>query len=147
MVDVDRRGTCLTITYDDAHLPLPRVQDVIAHAQSNVSEQMQHETLVLTGLDCADCAMTLERGVKRLAGVIHASANFATSKMAVGYRSGTLNRIQIEQLVRELGYDVINTPSIRSAKKLTVLSQTSAAKTDCCSSCAVPTEEQHKHAS
>src|SRR5581483_11906169 len=96
-VDVDRRGTCLTVSFDDALLPLPRVQDAIALAQSSVSSQMQHETLVLTGLDCADCAMTLERGVRRLTGVIHVSANFATSKMAVGYKLGTLNRLQIEQ--------------------------------------------------
>src|SRR5690242_10508606 len=137
MVDVDRRGTCLTITYDDAHLPLPRVQDVIAHAQSNVSEQMQHETLVLTGLDCADCATTLERGVKRLTGVIHVNANFATSKMAVGYQTGTLSRTQIEQLIRELGYDVVN----GSTGRLAVLSP---AKGVCGPSCACGVE-QHEH--
>lgn len=135
-VDVDRRGTYLTVSYDDALLPLPRVQDAIALAQSSVSSQMQHDTLVLTGLDCADCAMTLERGIRRLTGVIHVSANFATSKMAVGYKSGTLNRLQIEQIVRELGYDVVNAPSINSAKRLTVLPSTTISRSEGCSCCA-----------
>ncbi|GHO92815.1 hypothetical protein KSF_028630 [Reticulibacter mediterranei] len=136
-VDLDRRGTCLIVTYDDTYLPLPRVQDVIADAHSNVAEQAQHDTLLLTGLDCADCATTLERGVKRLAGVIHVNANFATSKMAVGYQAGTLSRVKIEQLIRELGYDVVN----GSTGRLTVLSP---AKGGCGSSCACG-EEQHEH--
>jgi Zn2+/Cd2+-exporting ATPase len=136
-VDLDRRGTCLIVTYDDTYLPLPRVQDVIADAHSNVSEQAQHDTLLLTGLDCADCATTLERGVKRLTGVIHVNANFATSKMAVGYQAGTLSRTQIEQLIRELGYDVAN----GSTGRLTVLSP---AKDGCGDSCACGVE-QHEH--
>jgi Cd2+/Zn2+-exporting ATPase len=136
-IDLDRRGTCLIVTYDDTYLALPRVQDVIADAHSNATEQAQHDTLLLTGLDCADCATTLERGVKRLTGVIHVSANFATSKMAVGYQAGTLSRVQIEQLIRELGYGVVS----GSTGRLTVLSPT---KSSCGSSCACG-EGQHEH--
>jgi Cd2+/Zn2+-exporting ATPase len=139
-VDLDRRGTCFIVTYDDTYLPLPRVQDVIADAHSNVAEQAQHDTLLLTGLDCADCATTLERGVKRLDGVIHVNANFATSKMAVGYQAGTLSRVQIEQLIRELGYDVVN----GSTGRLAVLSP---AKGSCGSSCACGVEQHEHHGS
>jgi Zn2+/Cd2+-exporting ATPase len=136
-IDVDRRGTCLIVTYDDTFLPLPRVQNVIADAHSDALEQAQHDTLLLSGLDCADCANTLERGVRRLAGVIHVNANFATSKMAVGYQAGTLKRVQIEQLIHELGYGVVN----GSTGGLTVLSPV---KSGCGSSCACG-EEQHEH--
>ncbi len=45
----------------------------------NVSAQ----TYRIQGMDCADCARTIEAGVARLDGVIACSLNYAAAKLVV----------------------------------------------------------------
>ena len=65
----------------------------------------QTETLELniTGMDCANCALNLERGVARLDGVEACTVTFTTGKMRL---SGELDPAAIENRVRALGYDI-----------------------------------------
>ncbi len=64
-----------------------------------------HE-LQITGMDCADCALTLERGVARLEGVEHCEVNFTTGKMRL---SGSADPDAIEARIRALGYGIAPT--------------------------------------
>ncbi|RLC76575.1 MAG: heavy metal translocating P-type ATPase [Chloroflexi bacterium] len=59
--------------------------------------------LTITGMDCADCALTLEKGVANLEGVTGCKVNFAASKMQV---SGDVKRAEITRRVVSLGYGV-----------------------------------------
>lgn len=65
-------------------------------------------TFQIQGLDCANCAQTLEKGVGQLDQVTFCELNFNTEKMRV---KGTANRTQIVERVRELGYDVVEPQS------------------------------------
>jgi len=56
------------------------------------------------GLDCADCAAKLEKGIGKLTGVIDAKVNFATAKMKVTYDQAQLQSEQIEKAVNGFGY-------------------------------------------
>lgn len=58
----------------------------------------------ITGMDCADCAAKLERGVGNLAGVEACRVNFATAKMEV-MTTGT-NPAAIVERIQVLGYGV-----------------------------------------
>ncbi len=59
--------------------------------------------LHITGMDCADCALTLEKGVAGLDGVDFCEVNFAVAKMQV---SGDLDEEKIRGQIRKLGYGV-----------------------------------------
>ncbi len=59
--------------------------------------------LRLTGMDCADCALTLEKGVANLPGVTECRVNFATAKMEV---SGPVDPTTVTERIRALGYGV-----------------------------------------
>lgn len=61
------------------------------------------QTYRITGMDCADCAKTIEKGVTRLEGVNSCSVNFTAAKLNV---DGTIQRDAVITRVRELGYDV-----------------------------------------
>ncbi len=61
------------------------------------------QTFRITGMDCADCARSIERGVQRLAGVDEAMLNFSLGTLKV---SGEIAAAAIVARVRELGYDV-----------------------------------------
>ncbi len=61
--------------------------------------------LKITGLDCADCALTLERGVGQLDGVEKITVNFNTATLKA---VGSLDHAAIVGRVRALGYDVVD---------------------------------------
>jgi len=63
-------------------------------------------TLAITGMDCADCAETLEKGVGALAGVHTVRVDFALGKMHLEYQPERVGPDQIVTAIRKLGYDV-----------------------------------------
>ncbi|GAB4578023.1 MAG: heavy metal translocating P-type ATPase [Anaerolineales bacterium] len=65
--------------------------------------QVSSYTLKITGMDCAACAQTIERGVAKLEGVQTASLNFTSETLRV---EGTISQETIVRRVRELGYDI-----------------------------------------
>ena len=64
--------------------------------------------LDISGMDCADCALTLERGVARLDGVDNCEVSFSTGKMRI---KGNVDPDAIERRIRSLGYGIANPES------------------------------------
>ncbi len=60
--------------------------------------------LRISGMDCADCALTLERGVGQLEGVESVTVSFAAATLRVW---GNASLEAITERVRALGYDVV----------------------------------------
>lgn len=109
-VKVDTRVSRLQVQYDDEVLSLPQVQQLITHVEADLRQKIGHEMLCLTGLDCADCATTLERGVKRLPGLLAVQVNFARSRMQIEYEVGKFSHPKLEQRIQQLGYGVVDAP-------------------------------------
>jgi len=59
--------------------------------------------LNITGMDCADCALTLEKGLVSLPGVQTARVNFAAATLEL---TGSAELPAITQRVQQLGYDI-----------------------------------------
>ena len=57
----------------------------------------------ISGLDCPDCAKTLETGVRKLKGVKSCSLNFTTATLNV---SGDASDESIKRKIKELGFDI-----------------------------------------
>jgi len=58
------------------------------------------------GMTCANCAMNIERGVKKLAGVVEANVNFAAEQATVTFDSGLLTPDAIMTQIRKSGFSV-----------------------------------------
>jgi Cu+-exporting ATPase len=58
----------------------------------------------ITGMTCANCVRTIERGVKTLPGIGLASVNFADESLTVKYKEGLLTPQTIQDKVASLGY-------------------------------------------
>ena len=59
--------------------------------------------LQIQGMDCADCALTLEKGVSTLPGVASARVNFATAAMDI---TGEVDLALVTERIQKLGYGV-----------------------------------------
>lgn len=60
-----------------------------------------YQTYIVQGMDCADCARTVENGVRRLDGVQTVSVDFATCKLRI---EGNVAPHAVRQRVEMLGY-------------------------------------------
>lgn len=58
----------------------------------------------LDGLDCADCAAKLEKGINRIKGVIDAKVTFATARLKVAYDGAVVTPADLIKTVGGFGY-------------------------------------------
>jgi Cu+-exporting ATPase len=63
-------------------------------------------SLPVTGMTCANCSLSVERNLKRLAGVEEVAVNLATERASVTYDPGVVGEQQFLALIRDIGYDV-----------------------------------------
>ena len=63
-------------------------------------------TLPITGMTCANCAMNIERGVKKLHGVTEVSVNFASEQATIGFDPRALTVKDLVDSIHRSGYTV-----------------------------------------
>jgi Cd2+/Zn2+-exporting ATPase len=64
------------------------------------------EKLRLTGMDCADCATSIERSLEQLQGVSVAKVNFGASTAEVTYDPSQVSHDSIVSRINDLGYGI-----------------------------------------
>jgi Zn2+/Cd2+-exporting ATPase len=89
----------------DAHVVGDAEAEQLARAAgASVAQRYDHPVFAVEGMDCADCAKTLELGVARLPGVHYANVNFAVAKLRLEYDREQTSPDAITALARRLGY-------------------------------------------
>ncbi|GAB4482199.1 MAG: heavy metal translocating P-type ATPase [Anaerolineae bacterium] len=96
-----------TVTYDPARLS---ESDLIARVEmTGYGVATATTELAITGMTCANCAATVEKGLKKLDGVIDATVNLATEKATITYVPGQVTRRDLIKRVEQVGYGVVQT--------------------------------------
>jgi len=67
---------------------------------------LRQTSLPITGLDCVDCARTLEGGVSELPGVRSSQLDFGSATLTVSHDPQQTSLSEIAKRIRELGYNV-----------------------------------------
>ncbi len=63
-------------------------------------------SLPVTGMSCASCAGSIERGLTKLDGIVQAQVNFATERAEVSFDPARIDLQALINQVRKSGYDV-----------------------------------------
>lgn len=71
---------------------------------NNNHANLKEEFIEIGGLDCPDCAASLEKTVRSLVGVEDASLSFATSSLSITYDEANISEEEILKLVSASGY-------------------------------------------
>jgi len=100
-VDLDAQGRLL-VRYDPGRV---RLDDLQGQA-GRVAGRMEHEVLPIRGMDCPDCAATIEKAVSRIPGVGFASLNFGAQRLLLEYDPAQVTLPTVERVIRRLGYRV-----------------------------------------
>jgi Cd2+/Zn2+-exporting ATPase len=99
----------LCLHYDPAVFNLASLQRTARRAGAKISNRYQHELMPITGMDCSDCTLVIEHGVKRLDGVLDASISYVSGNLKVEYDSQKVSNADIKARVKGLGYEVPET--------------------------------------
>ncbi len=75
-------------------------------AGAEISDRYRHETLRLTGMDCGDCAGSIEHLLGRLPGVVEVAVSYASERMRIEYDATTTSHDEIVERVRWMGYRI-----------------------------------------
>ncbi|RPJ26395.1 MAG: cation-transporting ATPase PacS, partial [Planctomycetaceae bacterium] len=94
----------VTLTYDGSLLGMNDIVTRIRKAGYDVPEQTFD--LAITGMDCVNCAMNVERALKKVDGVLDVNVNFATEHALVTAAAG-MPREELVSAVEKAGYNVV----------------------------------------
>src|SRR6266516_6769058 len=97
------------------------------HTLSDIQEQggeTCRATFALEGMTCASCAMRIEKGLKKVPGVMDAQVNLATERATVTYDPAQTGPEQMVQKVEAVGYKAmsLDQPAPRPVVTSTVVS-------------------------
>lgn len=105
---VQDNGTAkLCLHFDQNLISLNTVERLARQAGAEVTNRYRHERIPFKNLNVADAAISLERHLKALKGVIHASVNYAAGMIFVAYDSTIVQRSAVMQAIQEMGAQVV----------------------------------------
>jgi Cd2+/Zn2+-exporting ATPase len=105
-VDLQDDQPRLCLHYDPNVLSLADVRRLAEQAGAGITRRFAHETLPVAGMDCADCAGSIEHILQRLSGIVTVSVSYAAERMRVEYDTEQVTRAEIITRIRWMGYDV-----------------------------------------
>ena len=71
-----------------------------------MTDQTVELTLPVTGMHCANCAVTIERVLGRMEGVAEVSVNLASERAFLSYDPARSQQSKIIEQIRKVGYDI-----------------------------------------
>jgi Cd2+/Zn2+-exporting ATPase len=99
----------LCLHYDPSILSHSEVHKLVQINSSKIARRYRHSTLPIEGMDCSDCALVLEHGLSRIAGILEVSVSYAEQQIWVEYDSQVIGQRGIQQSIRRMGYDIPRT--------------------------------------
>ena len=76
----------------------------------------QQLNLPITGMHCENCASTITRNLKKMAGVLTADVSIATERAAVTFNTSILSEAVIVDKIRDLGFDILDADTEAAAR-------------------------------
>lgn len=76
----------------------------LAKLQENLSKPDQKYQFKISGMTCANCAQTIEKGVKAMPGVKTVAVNFASEKLTVEMDQNVVKEEDLLAKIKDLGY-------------------------------------------
>ncbi len=98
------------VVYDPDEVNLYNLLTVIkksGYEGSNAMDELETLIFKISGMSCTSCAKNIEDNLKKAAGVVEATVNFAAEKATVKYRSTETNPNELKQVIRDSGYEVV----------------------------------------
>ncbi|UCF96989.1 MAG: cadmium-translocating P-type ATPase [Spirochaetaceae bacterium] len=112
--DLDR---VLRVRFDPNLTSASAIEEEVRSLGIELEANFAHDRLHLEGLDCADCASTIEKMLSRKDGILWAAVNFPAATMEVEYDPRRIDVNSISREIEHLGYTAASpTPDHRHSE-------------------------------
>ena len=64
-------------------------------------------TFIVSGMDCAECTLPIERGLKAVPGVVDAKVNYLLGKAIVEFDPKKVKKESLVKVIEKTGYTVV----------------------------------------
>jgi len=116
-VDMSAHNETMTVHFDPDLVTVRGIEERTREACGLLAARYCHHTFVLGGLDCADCARSIERALARRPGVLYSSVNFASARLFVELDCADMPIEEVVADVKALGYQVWTEEEYRARLK------------------------------
>ncbi len=96
-----------TVEYDSSQVKGADLAKAVGSAGYSIVGGKEKAIFKIGGMSCASCAQTIEKNLNKEKGVAKATVNFASQTAIVNYDSAMLGLGDIEEIVKDTGYEVI----------------------------------------
>jgi Cd2+/Zn2+-exporting ATPase len=103
-VELSEQDRTLSLSFDPNLTSASAIESQVRRLGIELESSFAHDRLHLQGLDCADCAATIENMLSRKDGVLWAAVNFPAGTMEVEYDPKRIDSQRIGREVEHLGY-------------------------------------------
>ncbi|MBZ0292770.1 MAG: cadmium-translocating P-type ATPase [Anaerolineae bacterium] len=97
----------LCLHYDPNLLTLGAVERIAHESGAEITERYRHEQIPFARLHTADAALSLEKQLRGLKGMLHASINYAAGLIFVAYDTTVLQRSAVDDAIRGMGARIL----------------------------------------
>jgi len=104
--DAGSESRLLCLHFDPSQVAIDDVRRIARRAGAQTANRYRQLAIPVEGVDCSDCVVVLEHGLKRLEGVLDARASYAGQRVFLEFDSHVTNRALIESRISGLGYRV-----------------------------------------
>ncbi len=105
-----------TVEFDPLKVKEVDLVKAVESAGYSVAGVKKKAILKISGMSCASCAQKIEKNLNKEKGVAEAVVNFASQTAIVSYDSVIVNVEDIEQVIKDAGYDVIKSSGERTVE-------------------------------
>ncbi len=102
----------LCLHFDPNLISLGTLEQLTKNAGAEVSERYKHEQIQFSRLNTADSALSLERHLAGLKGMLHVNVNYAAGLIFAAYDTTLLDHSAIAHAVEEMGAHVVSSPEV-----------------------------------
>lgn len=103
-IDQQQGISLLCLHYEPNLISLTAVQRLATDTGAEISQRFRHDTMKIHGMDCTNCAASIEGVLRRVSGVLTVSVNYAAEKVTVEYDTTLVDRAVLIKRVAALGY-------------------------------------------
>lgn len=95
----------MNIKFDENVVSLSDIQETVEKTGYKANVETQQKTFTIKGMTCASCVQTIEKGTRKLEGVIQSNVNLATEKLNIEYDPTIVSVSDIMKAVETVGYE------------------------------------------
>lgn len=121
----DAAEQVLSLEYVPERISLKQVEDVAARLGAELGRRYERCTLRLTGMNCTECAISLERDLNRIPGVPWLAVDFPGSVVRAEVETDGATRARLERRIAELGFlgraRAVDDPGAAERRRMAIL--------------------------